>query len=991
MVRPQPIEAASGHGAPWEILFDELIDLSEADRRRRLAELRAETPGGADLADRLQRLLAADAGTADVFNQATLSYFSEGELTEPAPGPMLPAGTVVGPWRVVRLLGRGGMSEVYLAERADGAFTQKAALKVIKPGMDTQAIVRRFTRERQILAHLDHPNLAHLLDGGVGPDGRPYFALEWVDGEPITAYCRRHDLDLGKRLRLMQTVCMAVDAAHRRLVVHRDLKPDNILVTADGTAKLLDFGIAKLLVDDEEAGQVVTQVGARILTPAYASPEQILGEPVSTASDVYSLGVLLFELITGTLPHRRDQRTLHELASAVINETVERPSTVVRRPGADPRLARNTRTDLDLIVLTALHRDPARRYAGAQALADDLGNFLQGLPIRARPNELGYRVRKFVGRHRVPVAGVAVGLAALLAGLGVSIHQTAAARASAHRAERVKSFLISIFKQSDPVVADGSKLTARELLARGAATLDRSLAGEPEVQADLFDSLARIETSLGLLAPASDHAGRALALRRSILAPGDGRIGLSWTVLGEVQGSRGALAEAHRSFTAALALLIPAYGADSLEVAAARRGLASVFERDQDRKKALVLLRQALDVFVRRLGDKHLDSIDTLAEMGRALEWNEQYAGAEATYRRALALYTQTLGPQNVRVAVTQSLLASLLDRVGRRREAKPLYKAAIAGQRAALGPRHLQLAETLINYSIDLLADQEYDAADQALHEALQIETPDHYGYAQCLRYLGISAVERERYAEGADLFGRALEAFRRTLGEDDSQLWRAAANLGSAHFHLGKVREGRGEIGEAVRRIEKLHGPSSYELCLPLKLLGEVQTADGETAAAVDTLRRERALEVKLFHGIDHRGVAAGDLLLARALLARAANVANAAGGAGTAGAMGGAVAAAGAAGSTAGAAGAAGDNREARQLLDEGLGIFARVHPDDALCGETLLLRARLALADGDRDLARRELTSAVPLLAMRKGSAHPDTRAARRLLAAAGAAT
>ena len=957
MVRLDPTEPGSGHRAPWEILFDELIDLPEPRRRRRLEELRAQPPDGAALAEQLERLLAADAGTTGFFDQATLSYFGEGYESPPAPAPQLPAGSIVGPWRVVRLLGRGGMSEVYLAERADGAFAQQAALKVIKPGMDTQAIVRRFTRERQILAHLDHPNLAHLLDGGVGPDGRPYFALEWVDGEPITDYCQRHDLDLGKRLRLMQTVCMAVDAAHRRLVVHRDLKPDNILVTADGTAKLLDFGIAKLLADDDEAGQTVTQVGARMLTPAYASPEQILGEPISTASDVYSLGVLLFELITGTLPHRREQRTLHELASAVIHETVERPSTVVRRPGADPRLARNTRTDLDLIVLTALHRDPARRYAGAQALADDLGNFLAGLPIRARPNEMGYRVRKFIGRHRVAVAGVAVGLAALLAGLGVSIRQAEAARASARRAERVKSFLISIFKQSDPVMADGSQLTARELLARGAATLDRSLAGEPEVQADLFEALARIENSMSLLPAALDHARRALALRRSTLQPDDGRIGVAWTVLGQVQASRGADVETNKAFTAALALLIPAYGSDSLEVAAARRGLAGALESDQGARQCLLLLRQARAVFVRRLGEKSLDSIDTLTEIGKAQEGGQQYVDAEATYRRALALYAQTLGPQNVRVAVTQYLLASLLDRIGRRREAKPLYREAIAGQRAALGPHHVQLAETLINYGLDLLADQEYDDADQALHEALQIESPDHPGYAQCLRFLGISALERERYAESADLLGRAVVAFRRTVGEDDSQLWRAVASLGSAHFHLGDVRAGRGEIGEAVRRIETSEGPGSYELCLPLKALGEVQTADGEAAAAVATLRRERALEVKLFGGIEHRGVAAGDLLLARALLGRAAP----------------------------------GDGREARQLLDEGLGIFSRVHPDDTLCGEALLLRGRLALAAGDRALARRDLGAAAPLLAWRKGPAHAETRAAQRLLAAAGAAS
>jgi serine/threonine protein kinase len=261
----------------WEELFDELVELPEPERARRLAELRA---ANADLAGRLERLLAADAAATGFLDRSTLDLLGRAGAAAAAEAEAeveqsLPAGTTVGAWRVVSLLGRGGMGEVYLAERIDPAFAQRVALKVIKRGMDSQAIVRRFVRERQILARLDHPNLAHLLDGGTGPDGRPFFALEWVDGEPITAWCRRRDLDLDGRLRLMQTVCLAVASAHHRLVVHRDLKPANILVTADGTVKLLDFGIAKLLADHEE-GLTLTQLGARALTPAYGASEHFL-------------------------------------------------------------------------------------------------------------------------------------------------------------------------------------------------------------------------------------------------------------------------------------------------------------------------------------------------------------------------------------------------------------------------------------------------------------------------------------------------------------------------------------------------------------------------------------------------------------------------------------------------------------------------------------------------------------------------------------------
>jgi tetratricopeptide (TPR) repeat protein/tRNA A-37 threonylcarbamoyl transferase component Bud32 len=946
----------------WEELFDELVELPEPERARRLAELRA---ANADLAGRLERLLAADAAATGFLDRSTLDLLGRAGAAAAAEAEAeveqsLPAGTTVGAWRVVSLLGRGGMGEVYLAERIDPAFAQRVALKVIKRGMDSQAIVRRFVRERQILARLDHPNLAHLLDGGTGPDGRPFFALEWVDGEPITAWCRRRDLDLDGRLRLMQTVCLAVASAHHRLVVHRDLKPANILVTADGTVKLLDFGIAKLLADHEE-GLTLTQLGARALTPAYAAPEQILGDPISTATDVYALGVLLYELITGALPHRRDQRALQALASAVEHETVERPSSVLRRPGDRARLARRVTGDLDLIVMTAVHRDPARRYPSAQALANDLGHFLAGRPIRARPDEVGYRVRKFVGRHRLPVAAVGAAIAALIAGLAFSLWQAQAASrealradAEAKRAERVKSFLISIFRQSDPEAGEGGKLTARELLERGAASVDAELAGEPQVQSELLDAVAHIENNLGLLEQGLAHAQRALALRRASLPPADGRIGLSLEALGEVQRSRGGMDEARKSFEAAIPLLIGAYGADSTEVALARRELGSTVRQPEESHLAVALLRQAHAAFVRHLGEAHVDSAETLLELGLALEQDRQYAEAEAAYRRAAVLLEQRLGPRNLKTAEAQDALAGLLDRMGRTAEARPLLERALATERAVLGPHAERVAESLFSYGILLGSEEEHAAADKAFSEALAIFGPDRFDAGHCLRYLGLSAARQERYQEAAALLARAAETYRRTLGEDDVQRWRAVADLGWVHLRLGRMSEGRRELGTAVAGIERVGGADGFELVQPLEELGELQTSAGEAGAAVATLQRARALDQKLFGNVERPSVARTDLLLARALLARNAE----------------------------------GDAPAARRALDEGLGIFARVHPQDVLRAETLVESGRLALAGGDRGRARADLAAAVPLLQARRGAAHAETRAAQQLLAAAG---
>ena len=581
--------------APWEELFDELAELPPPERVRRLAELETADPA---LAARLARLLAADGETAAFFARPAPELLGAGGECAPL-AIVLPAGTRVGSWRLLELLGRGGMGEVYLAERDGGAFVQRAALKLVKRGMDSQAIVRRFVRERQILSRLEHPGIARLLDGGSAEDGRPFFVLERVEGVPITEHCR--SLGLEEKLRLVQSVCAAVDSAHHRLVVHRDLKPANILVTADGNAKLLDFGISKLLAGDEEETALLTQLDARVLTPAYAAPEQILGEPVTTATDVYALGVLLFELITGALPHTREHRSLSALASAVERETAERPSALLRR--TDPRLARRVAGDLDLVVLTALHRDPARRYPSAAALADDLGRFLAGRPLRARPVSGTYRLRKFVGRHRLPVAVAVLGLAALVVGLGMALWQARAAQlaaqradAEARRAERVKAFLFSVFRQWDPTQSEGPAVSAREMLEKGTRRIDVELAGEPATQADVLDAVARIESNLGLLDPALAHARRALALREEILPRSDLKIAESRVLFGSALRAHGDLAPAQQVLEQALAETLAATTEDSLEVARARRVLANSLYHPKDSDRPARLLRQALEI-----------------------------------------------------------------------------------------------------------------------------------------------------------------------------------------------------------------------------------------------------------------------------------------------------------------------------------------------------------------------------------------------------------
>jgi len=484
--------------ARWEELslaLDALLELDATACARELDTIAQRDPG---LALELRALLTAEAAQG-LLDRGIVAAAPELIATLAASGE--PAddqtGRVIGRWRVLRELGRGGMGEVLLAERADGEFAQAAALKRLKRGMDSDELLRRFAQERRILATLVHPHIARLLDGGIDSDGRPFFAMEYVEGEPITLFAQQRGLGVRERLELMQRVCEAVAYAQSRLVVHRDLKPSNILVDTSGAPRLLDFGIAKLLADSGE--QALTGSGLRVLSPAYAAPEQILGETISTATDVYALGLLLFELLTGQLPHRRSAVALEGMADSLSSDTAERPSLVLKREDAEiaqrayraraverERFARAMVGDLDRIVLTALRREPERRYASAAALAEELRLFLDGRPIAARADTSGYRLRKFVRRHQVAALATMLVLLSLLGGLGAALWQADIARGhaadalreaqraeqQAQRADRVKNFVVSLFEASNPERArQGSQITAQELVQDAAVAL----------------------------------------------------------------------------------------------------------------------------------------------------------------------------------------------------------------------------------------------------------------------------------------------------------------------------------------------------------------------------------------------------------------------------------------------------------------------------------------------------------------------------------------
>ena len=514
-------------------LLDEALDLPAEQRAHWLETLPAEHAAlGPTLRGMLARIAAPE--TADLLERAPHLTTLFGARFESAAVSGLAAGTQVGPYRLMRELGAGGMGVVWLAERTDGILKRPVALKLPLMPVHQRALAERFSRERDILASLTHANIARLYDAGITVAGQPYLALEYVLGQPLGEYCDRHHLDVRSRIGLLIQVVRAVQYAHANLVVHRDLKPSNILVTDSGEVRLLDFGVAKLIGDGEPGESELTHIAGRAHTPSYASPEQISGAPVSIASDVYSLGVIGYELLTGSRPYRPSADGRAALEHAVLNSDPLRPSLAVTPEAAEQRglvterkLATLLEGDLDTILLKSLKKRPEDRYATADALAEDLERHLRGDAIDARADSRWYRLRKFARRNRVAVGATATIAVALVTGLSIALWQAQEARHEADRANAVQQFMLDLFRaneagQPDPISA--RKATARELLDRGAQRIQTALETQPEARIELLDTLARLYAELGLWAEAGDLTEQQIALARSIYGDRDPRL-----------------------------------------------------------------------------------------------------------------------------------------------------------------------------------------------------------------------------------------------------------------------------------------------------------------------------------------------------------------------------------------------------------------------------------------------------------------------------------
>lgn len=826
-------------------LLDALIELDADARAARVEALRKEDPA---LAAELEALLALEDDNEDF-------------LAEPlvAPPPMAKPETMIGPYKLDRLLGEGGMGQVWLARRADGLYQRRVALKLLRPGLADPNLRQRFTRERQILARLGHPHIARLLDAGISSDNQPYLALEYVEGEPITDWCRGRDLGIEARLKLFMQVCEAVSHAHANLIVHRDLKPSNIMVTPLDEVRLLDFGIAKLL-DGSEPGRDHTRTEVRAFTLHYAAPEQIRGEPVTTMTDVYSLGVVLYELLAETKPYRLKRQSDAEWEEAILISDPQKPSATLQReaesdPSRTPALRRRAKEiagDLDNIALKALSKRPEQRYPSVEAMALDLNRYLEGKPVLARPQSVAYRSRKFMHRHRWALATAGLMLVVLTTALVLVTWQARQAVREASRAQALQDFVTGLFEQAGGRSTPGP-LDVRKLLEAGEQRGNRELARQPLARAELFGVIARLRLGLGdyreaeqllktqsaildavenppdslRLTSAADY-GRTLRLldrpaecvarmqpletdARSQQRQRPVQAAEFYSELGRCQRAQDKPLVARQLFQRSLEVRRNTLD----DIAGVVENLADLADVDNDEGKtdtALQGFRNALAQLQASVGNRHPLAID----LQRRLCDLERHAGrlaiAERDCHDALTLALDLHGDEHPASVDARRQLAAIHVDQGRFREADEAFRESHRWLVARLGRNHEDVARNDASLGIIAWERGEIDTALRHLDRALAVlrKDPESPLYQGVLFNKGMVLHDAGRDAAALPLLLQARKLRIASLGKDHERIGDTERMIGEVQAALGQYTAARARLAEAVKLTRAGYGPS-------------------------------------------------------------------------------------------------------------------------------------------------------------------------------------
>ncbi|MEP6495799.1 MAG: tetratricopeptide repeat protein [bacterium] len=801
----RPID--TGRRQQIESIFEEAIELAPAERPHWLAARCGADPR---LRAEVEALIGGHERVEGVLEHSVAAAASEALKG-------IERGRRIGAYKVLRELGRGGMGVVYLAERDDGQYEQRVAVKLLRASPDADDLQRRFVAERQILASLRHRAIAGLLDGGV-TDGRlPFLVMEYVDGVPITTYCDRQNLGIDARLRLFRDVCSAVHYAHQNLIIHRDIKPGNILVSPDGGVKLLDFGIAKLLTPAlDPAEQPRTRTDRRAMTPEYASPEQVRGDAVTTASDVYALGVVLYELLSGQRPYHLTSGSPHELIEVICSRVPERPSAV-----SDHRLRHRLKGDLDAIVMRALRKDAADRYGSVDLLWEDLQRHLDGMPVHAHRGSRVYRARKFLGRNRLESAATAVVALSLAVGIGTSVRQSTRAQHERDRAERaladveqslrqsesVTGFLVGLFDATTPVPG-AAVITAQELIRRGTAKLE-TFRGQPLLQARMLETMARVYIKTAQYPEARAALEHALSLRVGELGPLHAEVAGTFLYLGELMRRTGHYHEA-----------------DSLT-------------------------RRALDVRNAALGPEHPANAEVLEQLASIALFLSNLNGAETLSRRALEIRRQSLRSNDPLIAESLESHAAILRRVGKIAEAEAEFHDAIAVYRAAAGPESPDAANLELPLA-DIALEAHGDTAQaEALMRSSLAKTratlgTDHLRASWAMDDLARLLVERGQYREAEQLSLAGLEIQRKAFGAQHPYVATYANLLVTVYVRTGRLAEAERLERRSIATFERTFGPNHTVYAGALGDLSEILMARGRYDEAIAL--RQRSIDIRV-----------------------------------------------------------------------------------------------------------------------------------------------
>ncbi|MEJ2613786.1 MAG: serine/threonine-protein kinase [Ignavibacteriaceae bacterium] len=826
-------------------LFQKAIELSPEERKPFLEEQCRDNP---ELRKEIEALISAQGKSGGLLD---ITSIQSGEQDSPNDSSGLFVGMTIGKYKVEKKIGDGGMSVVYSAVRADEHFTRRVAIKFIKRGMDTEDIIKRFKIEQQTLAALNHPNIARIIDGGTTANGLPYFVMELIEGEPVDKYCMKEKLSITDKLKLFQNVCSAVQYAHQNLVIHRDIKPGNIFVTSDGTPKLLDFGIAKLLNSSE--GQTnLTRTGFRVMTLEYASPEQLKGVQITTSTDIYSLGVVLYELLTGSFPYKFNNTLPYEVERVICTTEPEKPSTAVRKTiekfhkgknnillssGFEnknyKKVRRRLAGDIDNIVLKAMQKEPYRRYSSVEQFSEDINRHLTGLPIIARRNSIGYRSKKFYERHRVGVTASVIILLLIIAGAVGIVYQSKVAaderdkaQIEAVKVEKINSFLQDMLSSADPY-EKGKDVKVVEILDNASKKIDSTLKGQPEIEAELRTTIGRTYEDLGIYKKAETQYKKAFKIRKSLFGINNEKTANSLQNMASITFDEGDFEKAKVLFEKSINILkeFPNSESSSLAEALNQYGMINVQLGKYD--KGIKYFKESYAIYSRK-GNQTYNTISLVNNIAWAFDYKGELDSAEAMFRKVLSVGNKLTGNKALLIAHATNNLASILHEKGDYKEAIELYRKSLSIREKVLGEKNPEVALAICNLAEELYYVKQYSESLVKVKKAFQIwkETlpAGHPYFDKIYLLLGRISNEKDEPGKAEQYLQKALKIEYNKLTGHKYYIAETKCELGKSFFLQGRYNKAKSLLLENFSVLKKDLGEKNIQTIYAAKIIAEL-----------------------------------------------------------------------------------------------------------------------------------------------------------------------